>query len=210
MVVLFWIKEQNEFFEIYKKIQSHFKDGLNKIVFNVVSSITYFAPNYLLDKKESKNYSLNSINDKIEINESQEKILKKLLENGRESVLQIAKELNFSATNVIYHIKKMIKERVILGFIPIINFEKLGFIHYKIVINLKDPSKISLLKEEISKSKNTIYITRSFGTYDLEFEFVCKNINELFVFMKSLNSKIAIKDYDIIFGNKEILVNEVV
>jgi Lrp/AsnC family transcriptional regulator for asnA, asnC and gidA len=60
------------------------------------------------------------------MDEVDEKILEKLNENARKSYREIARELNVSLTTVSNRIKRMDDKKIIEGYIPLINQEKIG------------------------------------------------------------------------------------
>ena len=62
-----------------------------------------------------------------EIDEVDVKILRILNGNARKSYRDIAKELDLSLTTVSKRIKRLEEEKVILGYAPMLNQEKLGF-----------------------------------------------------------------------------------
>ncbi len=112
--------------------------------------------------------------------------------------------LNIHATPL----KKLIKEKLIIGFIPVIDYTRLGLTHFKITVNLINSAQKKQLKQKLIMEQNIGYITESYGNYDLEFEVIVENINQLFALIDEINLEIPFKKQEIIFNNKEILVNE--
>lgn len=63
----------------------------------------------------------------IELDDLDEKIIRILNSNGRKSYRDIAKELDLSLATVSKRIKRLEEEKVIIGYAPILDPEKLGF-----------------------------------------------------------------------------------
>jgi DNA-binding Lrp family transcriptional regulator len=63
----------------------------------------------------------------VELNETDRKILKNLLEDARFSSRQIAKNVGVSVGTVLSRIKKMEEDGLIKGYSVILNHEKLGY-----------------------------------------------------------------------------------
>ena len=82
------------------------------------------------------------------------KILEKLNENARKSYREIARELKVSLSTISNRIKKLEDEKVIEGYIPLINQEKIGY-DLTAVINVKiSHGKLIEVQEKISIDKH--------------------------------------------------------
>ena len=73
-------------------------------------------------------------------------ILKKLLEDGRKTSASISKEIDLGREIVNYRIKRLIKENLIVKFVPKINEKALNYQEYIIFLKLN-------LDDELSKEK---------------------------------------------------------
>ncbi len=214
IVVLFWIKQQAEIFTLVDKIKQHFGEHIQSTLLTIVDAIHYFAPHYITsDQKllpQRTTYLMKtSLPPYAELSPLQYNLLSKLISQGKQSSLSLAQELDSSATNIQYHLKQLHKEKIILGYIPVINPSALGYTHLKLVLNLHNPAQKLQLKQYLSQQPHVIYITESYGNYDLEFECVAKDLPHLFHFLDILTTHIPLKNYDIIYNNKEILVNQI-
>lgn len=211
LVVLFWIKSPLEFFRIVDEINLFFKENIQQSQTTIVNAIHYSHATSLEQKNQLRFSYLQKIyeGEQLKLDEIDQKIIEELLKDGRIPLLEIARKIGSSATNVNYHLKKMIDQKIILGFIPQIDYTKLGLTHYKINLKLINPGQKKELLELTRSSVNTIYITESYGNYDFEFEWVTENINNLFVFLEEIAKVTPMKEYEIIFNNQELLINEV-
>ena len=209
-VATFRVKHHVEFFAIVNKIQTHFAKNIQNMLITIVNAIHHFPPNFLSSQKmNDKHYTLEtSIEPTLVIDKIDGQVLKELLHNARVPLLELARNIHTSATTVHYHLEKMLKNKVIIGFVPLIDHAALGFTHFKILLHLLDPAQKKKLQEILAQEPQIIYITESYGYADLEFEMVTKSINELFDLLERISTEIPLKNQEIIYNNKEMLVNE--
>jgi Lrp/AsnC family leucine-responsive transcriptional regulator len=107
-------------------------------------------------------------------------ILKNLVENGRESSSSISKKIDLGREIVNYRIKRLIKENLIVKFIPKINEEALNYKEYIILIklNLEDElSKEKFIKEKIG-NKYLLYFVKSNSGWDLIVRLFASSVEE--------------------------------
>ena len=94
------------------------------------------------------------------------KILKKLNESARKSYREIARELSVSLTTISNRIKKLEDEKIIEGYIPLINQEKIGY-DLTAAINVKiSHGKLIEVQKKISKDKHVSCIFDITGEWD--------------------------------------------
>ena len=209
LVATFWVQSNGEFFEIISKIQAQFKENIQEMLITTVDTVYHLPPNFLLNKKTEKYYKIGTNKDaSLQLDSIEIKICRELLKDGRIPLLELARNIDSSATNITYHLKKLLKQKIIIAFIPVINPAAVGFTHFKIMIQLLNPAQKTQLKERLMQEKGTLYITEAYGQSDLEFEFVTQKINELFDLLEKVSNRIPFKKYEIIFNNREVLINE--
>lgn len=123
-----------------------------------------------MDKKD--NFSIITQKDLL--------ILKQLLDDGRKSSSSISKEIDLGREIVNYRIKRLIKENLILKFIPKINEEARNYKEYTIFLklNLDDEiSKNKFIKDKIG-NKYLMWIVKSGSGWDLIVRLYAQSINE--------------------------------
>lgn len=191
--------------EIYKKCS---KNLIRSSMSNLVEAVTY-RRYYLVDKKGllTEEAIIMGKQDKIEIDDVDLRILKKLAENGRDSVVEIAKKLKLTPRIVSYRIKQLRKEKIILGFKIAINYEKLGYKFFKSFIQLKNNDE-KRIKDFINYCKinpNIIHHVKVSGDWYFEPEFEVKNNEEFFEILREIRDKFSdiIKDISSVMIIKE-------
>lgn len=115
-------------------------------------------------------------------------IIETLEQNARTSFTSIAKKLNLSEAAIRKRVKKLEEKNIILGYKASVNYKKLGYSN-KIIFGVDTTAKdyfnvINSLKE-INFVKN---LTTSSGDHMLMFEVWVKNMNELNLYLKQINS----------------------
>jgi len=208
LAVLLNSKDNEEFWMIYNELFKQFGDLIDRKLFTIVTSITHLAPTYLLTtRREPLVQELHLQQYRLE--ENQTKVLRSLFEDGRKSILEIARECALSATTVKYHLNRLRERGIILGFLPLLNVSVLGYEHFKVTLRLDNPAKKGVVREILLQEPNVVYITESLGYYDLEFECEYHKAADVLKLLEQLKSKIHIREEEIIFRNEEIVVNEV-
>jgi Lrp/AsnC family leucine-responsive transcriptional regulator len=107
-------------------------------------------------------------------------ILKQLLEDGRKSSASISKEIDLGREIVNYRIKRLIKENLIVKFVPKINETIINYKEYIILLKLNLEDEVS--KEEFVKdaigNKYLIWFIKSKGGWDIVIRLYAHNIDE--------------------------------
>jgi DNA-binding Lrp family transcriptional regulator len=97
----------------------------------------------------------------MELNETDKKILKNLLEDARFSSRQIAKNVGVSVGTVLSRIKKMENEGLIKGYSAILDHEKLGYELTVVTEITVSKGRLTEMENEIAKIPNVC------GVYDV-------------------------------------------
>ena len=97
----------------------------------------------------------------MELNETDKKILKNLLEDARFSSRQIAKNVGVSVGTVLSRIKKMEDDGLIKGYSAILDHEKLGYELTVVTEITVSKGRLTEMENEIAKIPNVC------GVYDV-------------------------------------------
>ncbi|MDA3856513.1 MAG: AsnC family transcriptional regulator [Candidatus Woesearchaeota archaeon] len=131
-------------------------------------------------------------------------ILRKLLEDGRQSSSSISKEIDLGREIVNYRIKRLIKENLIVKFIPKINDQALNYKEYIIFLklNLDDEiSKEKFVKEHMG-NKYLVWIVKSNSGWDLIVRLYAQSIEE---FKEKLNE--ILEDYSTVLASYYTIIS---
>ncbi len=97
----------------------------------------------------------------MELNETDKKILKKLLEDARFSSRQISKNVGVSVGTVLSRIKKMETDGILKGYSAILDHEKLGYELTVVTEITVSKGRLVEMENEIAKNPNVC------GVYDV-------------------------------------------
>jgi DNA-binding Lrp family transcriptional regulator len=122
----------------------------------------------------------------MELNETDEKILKNLLEDARFSSRQIAKNVGVSVGTVLSRIKKMEDTGIIKGYSAILDHEKLGYELTVVTEITVSKGRLVEMENEIAKNPNVCGVYDVTGLTDAVIIAKFKSREELGKFTKNL------------------------
>jgi DNA-binding Lrp family transcriptional regulator len=122
----------------------------------------------------------------MKFDETDEKILKNLMVDARLSARQLALRLGMSTVTILSRIKKLEKEKIILGYTAIIDHEKLGYSLTAIIEIVAKNDKIVEIEDKISKFENVCGVYDITGSTDTLIIAKFKERSELSTFVKEL------------------------
>jgi DNA-binding Lrp family transcriptional regulator len=122
----------------------------------------------------------------MELNETDKKILKNLLEDARFSSRQIAKNVGVSVGTVLSRIKKMEDIGIIKGYSAILDHEKLGYELTVVTEITVSKGRLVEMENEIAKNPNVCGVYDVTGLTDAVIIAKFKSREELGKFTKNL------------------------
>jgi len=94
------------------------------------------------------------------------KIVLHLLENGRDSYRDIAKEIGISPATVMKRVKAMEKAGVIKHYGAVLDYDKIGYDLHVIVDVRVAKGKLHMVEKKISRHANVLSVYDNTGAYD--------------------------------------------
>jgi DNA-binding Lrp family transcriptional regulator len=120
-----------------------------------------------------------NMNNTVEIDEIDVKILRELIKDARAKLKDIAKTCGVSSTAIMNRIKRLKTTGVITGAVQYIDMSKLGYMQPATIgINLNYSQEAQVIKLIMERAK-VIMFDQSVGKNDLSIFCVAKNIKEL-------------------------------
>ncbi len=114
------------------------------------------------------------------------KILNNLTVDARQSARQLALKLGVSTVTILSRMKKLEKEKIILGYTVTIDHERIGYSLTAIIEIMAKKDRIVDIEEEVSKFENVCGVYDITGTTDTIIIAKFKERNELSTFVKGL------------------------
>ena len=138
----------------------------------------------------------------LKLSLKERKILYLLRLNCRMPVSEIAKKIGSSRELTQYTLKKLIEKKIIGRFFALVDYNRLGYERYYLLIKFKN--NVSNKSDEFIKSIKKIdgvrRIYHFFRSFDILIEIACPNINEvdkIFFEIKNLTKDILTKYYSL-------------
>lgn len=124
----------------------------------------------------------------MNLDKTDEKILKNLLVDARLSARQMALKLGMSTVTILSRIKKLEKMEIIKGYTAIIDHEKLGYHITAIIEIIAKKDKIVDIEGELAKIENVCGVYDITGSTDTVIIAKFRERNELSEFIKGLSA----------------------
>ena len=191
-LIVMWAKSISEFKDAITDLLSKYGKYIKAKNESVTTDVIHYQHRYLLDKKETEEIHIQETSEYIDIDDTDKEILKILCEDARIPIVKIAERLGMSAKVVAYKIKKLEKSKIIEGYRPLIDHNRLGYTYYKLWINLsyENIKEIERLYRYIKENPIVLYVVKGVGLpEDLDVEVMVRTNLELFNFVKDLRMK---------------------
>ena len=195
-----WAESIIHFKKYYDEVMKDYEMHIKEKSLMIGLDFHYFKPKLITLANDNQEWAIKAGLAKESIDEIDTAILNKLAENGRAGLVEIAKEIQLTPNAIKQRIKNLENKGLIVGYRAIINYTKLGFLHYRIFLHLENASqaKINGLMEFLKQQKNIISMSQTVGFCDLEFRALIGSINEFFKLIEIIKNNFPdiIKGYD--------------
>ena len=186
MTLVISCKNNIELDTILKKILSGKQDKIKEKLITSEIESTYFTSKLLYDLEGKE--AITKKGEKIVLEEMDQKIIYELAKNCRISLVDLATKLKMSANGIKNRIKNIEKKGAIIGYKTKINYQKLGFLHFRVFIHLNKFSEelYSKIKQFLKNKGSVEGVSRYLGYADIDFRCHTKEIIELYQLISDL------------------------
>ncbi|MEK6961458.1 MAG: Lrp/AsnC family transcriptional regulator [Nanoarchaeota archaeon] len=175
--------EYNFALEVYARDLSHLDHTLNELSKKIGSALLSLA-SFLVSYQYKYSYGVGPLIDGLDqkcekqefqypskvfpISDPEKSLLAALERDGRATSVKLGEEVGLDQDTVVYHLKKLMKSKILLGVSPHINLLGLGFQKYIVIVRLKNVSMPSNpMKGFIQSNPFIRYGVRHVGTMQL-------------------------------------------
>ena len=123
----------------------------------------------------------------MNLDKNDTEILEILIKDARLSARQIAIKLKMSTVTILTRIKKLEKDKIIMGYTALIDHEKIGY-DLTAIIEIKSKKNILGIAEKMAKIENVCGVYDITGDTDTVIVAKFRGRNELSSFVKTLSS----------------------
>ncbi|KHO45202.1 MAG: AsnC/Lrp family transcriptional regulator [archaeon GW2011_AR3] len=183
------VKNILEFHTIWDNIMLKYKKNIKLYNVAVYAPIYNFNRKFFLDTHEHSIERVYGGGQREDVDELDWRIIQKYANDVRQSSLEIAKSLKISPDTVRSRIRLLEKKKVIVGYKIGLNLEKLGYVSYRVDLQLLSTARNAELFEYCKNHRNIYQINKSIGGADFETEVIVRDLNHLLEVIDDIKSK---------------------
>lgn len=148
------------------------------------------------EMEQNKDYSIIKNENIIQLSDKDREIINLLEQDARTQYKDIAKKIDVSSDTVKYRIEKMKEQGIIENFLPVINFNQLGFIYYAAIIKFSflNPSEEVNFTDKINKASCIIKAIKNLNSHEFFLTLVFKTQDEVSnfqeIFLKEFEERV--------------------
>ncbi|MBI4918528.1 Lrp/AsnC family transcriptional regulator [archaeon] len=188
------VKNIKELDEFLMTVKNDFRDLIKDYAVSIIVYSKIFKLNKLLleEKKEiPKIEKYSGEETEIKTDETDKKILRVLSQEANLQIIDLARRTKLSVDVVKYRLKNL--SNLINSFRILINFNKLGYHTYVIMLRIRKATKQDEEKmvSWCAINKSVLYCSKRIGYYDFTINIAIKNIEELNKFISRLKEEFS-------------------
>ena len=204
LAVVVWVKELHDFYSFWEKTLKKYHRYFQQQMFSLYCQLRLFRHSFLLmehfKKSDREKFEITGGGRKVNTDTLDYKILTLLATNARIPTVSIAEKIDTTVDTVVNRIQKLEKLDVIQGYRVNIDYAKLGYHLFKVNITLNNYSKRANIIKYIRYNPHLIMIDKAIGYYDLELDFLLRDLDHLRQIMDDLTKAFPedIKNYSFV------------
>ncbi len=172
LAMIFWSRDMLDFDNAVKELKFRFGEFLKTVDVSFIVRAHHISHRYLTNEKTLHELIMQQKFSRFEISQTDSKILQILAKNSRVSLVEISRQLGISDKTVKYRINRLEKNKIILGYMVVLDYAKIGYTWHKVFLRLQElsPEKYQQLISFLKSKINVMFVTEAIGVSDLEFE----------------------------------------
>ena len=125
------------------------------------------------------------------VDEVDMQILQSLYGDARLSTVELGRRTGLSADAAAKRIKRLVKDKFILGYSAWFDARKMGFNYYKILIGFRSATKEKEKKflDYMVQQDAVIFINKCIGSWDIEIDVIVHDTRDLHKFLLDIKTK---------------------
>jgi DNA-binding Lrp family transcriptional regulator len=207
MVVEIMARDRYEFIKYYSRFHSKYYEHILFKVVGVTLERIFINKKWLSPDFPQINTSYMEGKPEKLVDSKDFRILRHLIDHGRDSVKNMSMELKMPATTISQRINNLVKKGVITNFRIDVDLKKLNKVYAKSFIYFSDASTSNQkqLIDHCIAHPDVIFLTKCIGPWDMEIEAHTNSFNEFTQLMNDLRNKFpgVIRNFEAVLINKE-------
>ncbi|MFH1591223.1 MAG: Lrp/AsnC family transcriptional regulator [archaeon] len=198
LVVIMWVRDINDFQSFWDKVLTQYQIYFEEQHFSIYLQLLHFRHSYLVDGGfDRSSYETTGGSDIVNVDSTDISVLNALAPDARIPLAQVARLLRTTTAAVKYRYDRLSRLGVVQGFRTHMNINRLGYQYFKVDLYFRSYSQVEEITNYVKLNPYIIYIDKSAGFADLEFEFHLPGNEQLNRIMDELILRFpgAIKNY---------------
>lgn len=186
------VRTISEFHVIWDDIMLAYQKNVKTYNVAVYAPIHNFNRKFFLEGRANVSDAVERVygaGEKEDIDELDWKLIEHYANNVRQSSLEIARKLKISPDTVRRRIQRLERKKVIVGCKLGLNLEKLGFVSYRVDLQLLSTERNKELFEYCKLHQSIYQINRSIGGADFEIEVIVKDVSHLIQLLDEIKTR---------------------
>ncbi len=192
-------KDAMHFHQIFNRMTLDYVQYIKEMIFTIEIEATYLKPKFL---SESAPFSVKTSGkiSQADLDEVDSHILTELSKNARKPLVELAAETKLTPNGVRERIRRLEKEKFILAYLLKVNYESLGYLHFRVFLHIDNfsPQLEKEIKNFLAQMKQVISISKTIGFAELEFRAYTKSVTEFYEILDKIRQRFQpfIRDTD--------------
>jgi len=183
LAVVVWVKNLHDFYTFWEQTLRKYHRFFQKQMFSLYCQLRSFRHSFLLEqtynKSDREKFEITGGGKPIKTDDLDFNILELLANDSRIPTIEIAEKLNTTVDTVVNRIKRLEKLDVIQAFRVNIDYGKIGYHLFKVNITLNNYRERGRIINFIKYNPHLIMIDKTIGYYDLELDFLLRDLDHL-------------------------------
>ncbi len=188
-----WAENTIEFNKYFNHITKEFSKHVKDYAVTIEVNSHYLSQEFIYENK-IKEISIGGELKKAHLDEIDIKIVKELAKDARKPIIKLAENTGLSANAISARIKQLEKANIIAGYKTTINYEELGFMHYRVFLKV-NRTEIKDIMNYLKSRKAVISVMNYIGLADVEFRLCVKSVKELHDELTELKRRFTLNNY---------------
>ncbi len=200
------VKNVLDFYDYWDSIMKKYRKYVSRRLIVIYTHIMQYPKSYIIQKQNDEpGTQVGASKETIKIDDKDFRLLRLISDKARLPMLKIAGEIGTSPQVVRNRLKKLEKDRIILGYRALIDVSFLGYRYYKPYINLRNTDRLAELDSFCAQHPNILNVNRTIGGRDYEVELQAKSFDEFESIMNQIRTEFTgmIEDYEFVIAREE-------
>lgn len=210
LLVCFMFRDVQDFISQVERFNQRFEDSIIKKDMQILSDQKHIRHNFIHKEPVYDIFRVKAGRKKYGLSDTSRKILLTMMHNPRMNITDISKKTGLSTKTVSNNIKKLEKDRIIIGYFPTYLPVKFNHVMYKLLLRVQNQKIKDEFDSYLTGIKNIRFIAKTIGLWDYEIDAIYPNITSLQKEIENMNEKFqkAIKRVEIMSLGVKIYTNE--